>query len=141
MSQAFRYLDKNLNEKKLRVAPNKLLLRQCERDEAEFLISTAKVNRDDASDMYLKNLTDDYFLPVCEVLAVGERRPWSVRARRIMGVKKWFAPEVEVGDFVIMPMVSAHNRMWSGVINAYDSVADNNEILMIIKGNQNAQNN
>lgn len=126
----YTFMDSDLKERTMKVTPNKILVRKCERRSEDFCIGEATEEGVALGNLYLDELTKNSDVNWCEVLAVGARRPWNVRQRRILKVAKHFWPDVKVGAFVALPEVSTHNRMWARVINDYDIIVDAHECLV-----------
>ena len=133
---SYTYLDDNLKERTMTVGPNKILVRKCEYDASKYLVGEATGEADSLASLYLESLTSSTPINFCEVLDIGERRPWHKRQRKAYKVAKWFWPEVEVGDLVALPEMSSSGRMWRGVINDYDLIVDNHECKLIYKGSE-----
>jgi hypothetical protein len=124
------YLDDNLELRNIRVAPNKVLVRKCERNDNDFLVGEATDEADGLARMYLDKLTKHTPVNWCEVLAVGPFRPWTKTEQKTYKIAKGFNLPLKPGDFVVLPEVSKYGRMWRPVVNEHDLIVETHECIL-----------
>jgi len=135
-----KYIDDNLHELELRPAPNKVLVRICLRNDSDFLIGEASEKLDYKTKLLIEDSITGLGLETetvnfCEVLAVGDSRPWTKHECKVYGVAKYFSPDIRVGDIVLLPKASRNGRLWNRIFCDYDVMVDNHECVMIIREN------
>lgn len=126
----YEYIDNNLESRKIRVAPNKVLVRKCERNENELLVGRATDEADGLARLYLDKLTKNTPVNWCEVLALGPQRPWNKTEQKTYGIPRGFNVSLKPGDFVVLPEVSKYGRMWRPVVNEYDLIVETHECVL-----------
>ena len=107
----------------LKLMPNKMLLRKCKYDQSKILIGKANEANTEKSAVVahiLKSMesgltiNESMRLNFCEVMCMGETRPFTKLQRKMYGIAKHYSHSLEVGDFVVMKEVSNSGRTWRG---------------------------
>ncbi len=124
------FIDKNLEYREMRLAPNKVLVRKCQRASEEFIVGMPSEEADGLARLYLDKLTKHTPVNWCEVLAVGHFRPWTKTEQRTYGIAKGFHLPLKPGDFVVLPEVSKYGRMWRPVYNEHDLIVETHECIL-----------
>lgn len=135
----YTWYDENGVQKSLKVLGHNLLVRKCRRNADELLIEGATKPVEglppyllQAADAHLSVLTERSNF--CEVLAVGSACGTSYHwAERRKLKLPCLGNPVRVGDFVVLPEVSKHERMWNDATGALcDIIVDECEVLVLI---------
>jgi hypothetical protein len=124
--------EKNGVQKKLVVAPNRIITRSCHTDIDKYLIGQVK-DAGPEYGRYVEHLEKGY-CNFCEVLAVGRSRKWSkAESKKYKIAPRWTIP-VEVGDYVLMPEQDKWGRMWRYILDKpYLHMAEFHVPILIIQ--------